>query len=461
MHRKIAFLTILVLLIVSPFFGQAAKQIQEPVLIHKVEAVYPELAAQARVEGIVILEFTVGIDGRVSNVKIVRSIPILDNAAIEAVKQWKYKPGLVNGKPAAFPVTTSIRLSFTPAAGNTGTEQKADEESAPPTTFTIAQPKIASPSADKSSQPPEADSHPDAAGKGVIPDKVKKLLDGGLAARKGRQDNFLFVAGNLVLPGERNELHSIFNIKMRNGMLDFVKTGSDSLGAKFNVFAQFHRLVAGAPEAAFREIGFPGEAVLKANEFDPKQEDLYCFGYSLPLGSYLLALAVTSSNQKKIGVAYYEFLLPDSTSAAGLETTPIVLAKNIQQSTAQETGPVLRQRSFNFAGRIIVPNVDFMVGAGEELKIVLGVLGAKKGPQNKLSLELSYEIQQEGKMVMGYPKAAATAPLVIASLPLKKVGTGKAAASGDLPSGGYSLVIRILDKVSKKTAEKRVDFFRL
>jgi len=244
-------------------------------------------------------------------------------------------------------------------------------------------------------------------------------------------------------------------------MLDFVKTGSDSLGAKFNVFAQFHRLVAGAPEAAFREIGFPGEAVLKANEFDPKQEDLYCFGYSLPLGSYLLALAVTSSNQKKIGVAYYEFLLPDSTSAAGLETTPIVLAKNIQQSTAQETGPVLRQRSFNFAGRIIVPNVDFMVGAGEELKIVLGVLGAKKGPQNKLSLELSYEIQQEGKMVMGYPKAAATAPLVIASLPLKKVGTGKAAASGDLPSGGYSLVIRILDKVSKKTAEKRVDFFRL
>jgi len=167
MHRKIAFLTILVLLIVSPFFGQAAKQIQEPVLIHKVEAVYPELAAQARVEGIVILEFTVGIDGRVSNVKIVRSIPILDNAAIEAVKQWKYKPGLVNGKPAAFPVTTSIRLSFTPAAGNTGTEQKADEESAPPTTFTIAQPKIASPSADKSSQPPEADSHPDAAGKGV------------------------------------------------------------------------------------------------------------------------------------------------------------------------------------------------------------------------------------------------------------------------------------------------------
>ena len=57
------------------------------------------LAVQARVQGVVILEAVVDPNGRVENVTVLRSIPLLDRAAIEAVRQWRYSPLLLNGQP--------------------------------------------------------------------------------------------------------------------------------------------------------------------------------------------------------------------------------------------------------------------------------------------------------------------------------------------------------------------------
>ena len=63
-------------------------QIQAPALVKRVAPVYPPLAARAKVEGVVILEATVGRDGRVEDVEVLRSVPLLDRAAIDAVRQW-------------------------------------------------------------------------------------------------------------------------------------------------------------------------------------------------------------------------------------------------------------------------------------------------------------------------------------------------------------------------------------
>ncbi len=82
--------------------------IQQPKMIKRVEPDYPQIARQARVEGTVILEATTDIYGRVKGVKILRSIPLLDQAAMDAVRQWVYEPFLVNGKPREVSITVTL-----------------------------------------------------------------------------------------------------------------------------------------------------------------------------------------------------------------------------------------------------------------------------------------------------------------------------------------------------------------
>ena len=73
--------------------------------------VYPPHARSARVEGSVILEAVIGPTGRVTDVKVLRSAPLLDEAAMEAVLQWEYTPTLLNGVPV--PVVMTVTVNFT------------------------------------------------------------------------------------------------------------------------------------------------------------------------------------------------------------------------------------------------------------------------------------------------------------------------------------------------------------
>jgi TonB family protein len=83
-----------------------------PKLITMVDPVYPEKARQARVQGVVILEATIDVYGRVQAIKVLRSIPLLDQAAIDAVKQWVYEPVVVNGKSVSASFTLTVRFQL-------------------------------------------------------------------------------------------------------------------------------------------------------------------------------------------------------------------------------------------------------------------------------------------------------------------------------------------------------------
>lgn len=85
--------------------------IKAPTKIRDVRPVYPALAQQARVSGMVIVEARIGTDGSVEAVQVLRSIPLLDEAAIEAVRQWKFTPTLLNGVPV--PVMMTMTVNFT------------------------------------------------------------------------------------------------------------------------------------------------------------------------------------------------------------------------------------------------------------------------------------------------------------------------------------------------------------
>lgn len=85
-------------------------QIKEPKKLKNVSPVYPDIAKQARVQGVVILECTISPQGKVTDVKVLRGIPLLDQAAIDAVKQWVYTPTLLNGVPV--PVIMTVTVNF-------------------------------------------------------------------------------------------------------------------------------------------------------------------------------------------------------------------------------------------------------------------------------------------------------------------------------------------------------------
>ena len=87
-------------------------QIQAPALLKRVPPVYPPVAVSAQVQGVVILEATVGRDGRVEDVAVLRSVPLLDKATITAVRQWVYAPLLLNGEAERFIVSVTVSFSL-------------------------------------------------------------------------------------------------------------------------------------------------------------------------------------------------------------------------------------------------------------------------------------------------------------------------------------------------------------
>jgi TonB family protein len=79
-----------------------------PRKIHDVRPVWPEEARRAGVQGTVIVELTIGIDGAVADVRILRGFPLLDRAALECVRQWRYEPTLLNGQPIPMRITATV-----------------------------------------------------------------------------------------------------------------------------------------------------------------------------------------------------------------------------------------------------------------------------------------------------------------------------------------------------------------
>jgi TonB family protein len=85
--------------------------VKAPTKIKDVKPVYPAIAQSAHAAGAVTIEAIIGLDGKVIETKVVHSIPMLDQAAIDAVRQWEYTPTLLNGVPV--PVLLTVTVNFT------------------------------------------------------------------------------------------------------------------------------------------------------------------------------------------------------------------------------------------------------------------------------------------------------------------------------------------------------------
>lgn len=317
-----------------------------------------------------------------------------------------------------------------------------------------------------------------------IPKEIKAALEEGLLTKQGRQDIPVIVFYNLFLPAREN-MHTIFFLKIKNSGLGFSpigtavtpKTGKTSgpalqeavaqepvqLQASFNAFLQFNRLEEGKPKS-FREVYVPSSAQVQGDTFDPEKEETYSFGYPLPPGQYLLALALTSLDLQKIGTAYYEFTLPDAASfAKELETTPVFFVKQLEQMEAPETRTTLHQGYCTYSVLKIVPNLEKVFMAGDNLDIFYFIFGVQPNEQQKFDIEVNYEVTKGDESAIRWTPQKYESPLVSQPLPLKqtvqiKTGEEVKTEQRDLEPGNYTLVIKIEDKVSGISVIKTVDF---
>ena len=101
--------------VATPQRVRVSQGVSEGLLIHKVTPQYPPLAKQARIQGSVVLQAVISKDGSIQNLRAVSGHPMLTPTAIDAVKQWRYKPYFLNGEPVE--VETQVTVNFTLAGG--------------------------------------------------------------------------------------------------------------------------------------------------------------------------------------------------------------------------------------------------------------------------------------------------------------------------------------------------------
>lgn len=89
---------------------RVSQDVSNGLLIKRVQPLYPTLATQMRVEGEVELDATITTDGNISDIKVLKGDPMLARAAVDAVRQWKYKPYLLDGQPVQ--LQTQITVNF-------------------------------------------------------------------------------------------------------------------------------------------------------------------------------------------------------------------------------------------------------------------------------------------------------------------------------------------------------------
>ncbi|OGD22460.1 MAG: hypothetical protein A2W03_02540 [Candidatus Aminicenantes bacterium RBG_16_63_16] len=329
---------------------------------------------------------------------------------------------------------------------------------------------------DKQAQPQE---------KVFIPKEIKAMLAEGLATKQGRQDIPVSIFYSLFLPAQQN-FHDVFFLKIKNSALGFAplpaapaapgtppvkgpqqstpQEASQVLQANFLLFIQFNQLKEGAQPESVKEIYVPCAIQVPAAGFDKEAEDVYSFGYPMPAGHYLLAIAIASPDLKAVGTAYYDFAVPDpSEYTKALKTTPIFFVKEMEQMEGVESRTVLHRGFFTYSVLKIIPNLEKTFSAGQNLDIFFFIFGTQVNAQNQNDIEVNFEVKKGEEFVIRWAPQAYTNPLVSQPLPLKqtlniKTGDQEKTETKDLAPGDYTLAVKITDKVSGKTAAESVGF---
>lgn len=314
------------------------------------------------------------------------------------------------------------------------------------------------------------------AAKIFIPKEVRDVMLQGLQARQVRQDIPFSIFKSTILPAQ-TAFYIVPFLKIKNADLPFAPVAvpqtadaaaapaQPKVKATFDVFLQFHKLENGVPTQIVKEVYVPTTQEQDAATYDPNKEEWYTVAYPLLPGNYLLAIAVTTHDLKKIGTQYFEFSLPDLKSfTKELETTSVFFLKEYKELPAAETVAELHKGYFRYSIAQFTPSVDNVLAFGEATEVFFLVLGAQPNEQNKYDIECQYEVKEGDKDAIKFAPTKYETPFISQPLFMKqtlliKDKDGKERQEGrDLPAGNYTFTIKLTDKVSGRTCTKAVDF---
>jgi hypothetical protein len=332
-------------------------------------------------------------------------------------------------------------------------------------------------------QKDKQEAKPQASQRVFIPKEIKAILEEGVTSRQGRQDIPFNIFRTTFLPAQ-TAFYEVFFMKIKNGDLGYAPAvasqipavdaaaapATAKLKASFNVFLQFRKLENSVATQIVKEVYIPASVETESEGYDPNKEDCYSIGYALFPGNYLMAIALTSLDLKKIGTQYFEFTLPDAkTLTKELEITPIFLSKDQKDLTTPETVASLHKGYFMYSVRQITPNLDNTIGVGEFLDVFYYVIGAQaiepKQPTERptWNIEVQYEVKKGQEPAIRFQPANYDNPLVSHPLPMKqtliiKDGNKERTETRDLGPGNYTLNLTITDKISGNACAKTFDF---
>jgi len=323
----------------------------------------------------------------------------------------------------------------------------------------------------------------------TTPPEVKSVLNEGIETRQMRSDIPFTIIKNYYLPDfpARQNLHSIFLFKVKNSDLGFTsispapkspkkkeekeqifvresESAPDTLRAVCHIFLQFNRLENNVPGEVVKEVYLPITFQVTSDSYEPDKEELYSTRNLLPPGNYLLSVAIASQKLEKIGTQYFEFSLPHEASFTDrLETTPIFFLKRIRQLDTPEMSASLHRGFFTYIIFQIEPNVEKIFSSGDSLEIFYFVFGSQPDESAKHSIEVTYEVLKDEETAIRYAPESCASPLIQQTLPLKqhviiKSEEGERREERNIEAGKYTLVLKIVDKLSGNSVEKKVDF---
>jgi len=318
----------------------------------------------------------------------------------------------------------------------------------------------------------------------IIPQQVKKVFEEGMPIRQVRSDIPFTIIKHIYLPDlpAKQNLHSIFFFQVKNADLGYtslisdaekkkeeetqpiVESSSNMLQANSHIFLQFNRLENDSIGEPVREVDIPVKLQVESSTYEANKEELYSAGDILPPGHYLLSMAIASADLKRIGTQYFEFSLPDEASLTNkTDTTPLFFMGEMEQLPSPIRKATVNKGFFTY----IIFQIGYIdeksISSRDNLELLFYVFGAHPGEDGTYNIESNYEILKDEEKAIRYALGIYNNPLIQQTLPLKKTvvvksESGEKEESRDLEPGEYTLLIKITDKISGLTVEKRFDF---
>ncbi len=304
---------------------------------------------------------------------------------------------------------------------------------------------------------------------------IRDIMDSGLAAKQAKLDLPFEVFRSQYLPAQHG-YQQVLYLRIKNADLGFAAAaGSDvidpsqppaapKMKAAANLFLRIHRSENGLPGKLVREFASPASFETDQAGYDPEKTEWYTISFGIKPGDYVAAVAVTSADRAKVGVQYYDFKLPDAKSYEGkLETIPSFFIKDFKQGQTVEKNPTLDKGFFAFGDTHFVPSMDNVFAIGETLNLFSFVYGLAASETGAVNMEIAMEVFQGDKPVIKFSPASWDSSILSLPLNLKqtlqiKQGEDVRNEVRDLPAGAYVLVMKIKDKGSDRSVEKRIDF---